>query len=517
MFRQTKWFLSILLLMLAAQALAADLSEYERVVILYDSARAIEAPVFAPISWGAAEKLKVDIEDAIRKNYGQKSLDRKVAEFREYVENSLKATEVCLLTLGEYLPRRNKAIEAGARELVPDLFNEADRQLIGVTARIEDGNVKGGLKNVEEAMPYYDQAEFEAIRKDILGKSWVLIDKAETDEARKYALSTLNKATTNRDRADQILQADRYNRDEAIKHARIAEYEARHASNIAQSVRALERNDQAWEKLMLVYEIQMNAVGKSIGLDHLPFDNGPQAAADTLILYIESLQKESETLRARHAEFKQAVADKTAKLMAKLNETSLDDDPLAMINDLDVHLANLLESYSSIQAEYAATHDQLTEMSAQHEAVSVELDERLAREEKFKEAKRTLNPSEGEVLFNSSNDIVIRLHGLSFSVGKSDIVDEHVPILRKCENIVAMFPEAKLVLEGHTDATGDPQSNLQLSEKRAYAVMQYLRQSMLIPAERISAIGYGSEKPVASNLTDDGRAKNRRIDIIIMQ
>jgi chemotaxis protein MotB len=47
--------------------------------------------------------------------------------------------------------------------------------------------------------------------------------------------------------------------------------------------------------------------------------------------------------------------------------------------------------------------------------------------------------------------------------------------------------------------------------------MQYLRQSLLIPADKIRSIGYGSDRPVASNKTPDGRAKNRRIDIMIMQ
>ena len=128
-----------------------------------------------------------------------------------------------------------------------------------------------------------------------------------------------------------------------------------------------------------------------------------------------------------------------------------------------------------------------------------------------------LNPSEGEVLFNSSNDIVLRLTGLSFDVNKSDIKDEHTSLLKKVMEVIELFPETQLVIEGHTDDSGDPQANLQLSEKRAFAVMQYLRQSLLIPADRVRAIGYGSDRPVASNKTTDGRAKNRRIDVIIMQ
>ena len=80
-----------------------------------------------------------------------------------------------------------------------------------------------------------------------------------------------------------------------------------------------------------------------------------------------------------------------------------------------------------------------------------------------------------------------------------------------------MFPEANYVVEGHTDTQGDASANVPLSEKRAFEVMQYLRQALLIPANRIQSMGFGADHPVASNQTPEGRAKNRRIDIIIMQ
>ena len=80
-----------------------------------------------------------------------------------------------------------------------------------------------------------------------------------------------------------------------------------------------------------------------------------------------------------------------------------------------------------------------------------------------------------------------------------------------------MFPDAQLVVEGHTDASGELSANVLLSEKRAFAVMQYLRQSLLIPVDRIKSMGYGADRPIASNQSQSGRAKNRRIDVIVMR
>ena len=92
-----------------------------------------------------------------------------------------------------------------------------------------------------------------------------------------------------------------------------------------------------------------------------------------------------------------------------------------------------------------------------------------------------------------------------------------VALLAKVQEVVKMYPNAHFTIEGHTDTLGDPSSNVTLSEKRSYAVMQYLRQSMLLPMDHVKSIGYGADHPVASNTTTDGRAKNRRIDIVIMQ
>jgi len=128
-----------------------------------------------------------------------------------------------------------------------------------------------------------------------------------------------------------------------------------------------------------------------------------------------------------------------------------------------------------------------------------------------------LGPSEGEILRNANGDVVLRLSGLSFDVGKSDIKDQHMALLNRVAEILKLYPDDNYVVEGHTDSSGEGAANQQLSERRSFAVMQSLRQILSIPADRIKAIGYGSEKPIASNATAEGRAKNRRIDVLILQ
>ena len=363
----------------------------------------------------------------------------------------------------------------------------------------------------------YDLAEIEAIKADIMGHADRLIAKAKADEATKYGPSTFDKATSARAKANAILTNDRYNKDDATVEAARAEYEARHASNIALAVRSLNRNDQAWEKLMLLYEIQINRVGASAEIETLPFDDGPLAAADTLIAYIKSLQATNESLSANMGDLSGFVSEQIQAILSRLEAPSSESDPVKLIGEVDKVIATLQIDQTELSLQLASAQQELDELKAQYEATEAELATRTEREDKFRKAKQTLNPSEGEVLFNSSNDIVLRLSGLSFDSGKDQIKDEHISLLEKVKGIIELFPGSQLMIEGHTDAQGEGSANITLSEKRAYAVMQYLRQSLLLPADQIKSMGYGADKPVASNQTADGRAKNRRIDVIIMQ
>ena len=83
------------------------------------------------------------------------------------------------------------------------------------------------------------------------------------------------------------------------------------------------------------------------------------------------------------------------------------------------------------------------------------------------------------------------------------------------QQALQLFPGSSLSVEGHTDANGSDSANLILSQDRADAVKHYLVSNFGVDAEKISSIGYGEARPVATNETAEGRARNRRIDLII--
>lgn len=502
---------------LASPAFSLELEEYERLTTLIDSGLVNETNIFAPEVWKKAYESYEKAKKAVDLKKKQKDVDKRVSKSIEYVENAIKSAEVGKLTLKEYLEPRIKAINAQAPIHVLTLYSNAEQQFLKATSKAEKGDVKGALKEAEKSIALFDIAELEAIKIEVMGKADKLIAKAIADDAGKYALSTLDKAQTARQKADAILSGDRYNRTESVDESTRAEYEARHASNIALSVRSLNRNDQAWEKLMLLYEIQMDRVGQAMGMEYLPFDDGPMAAAELMISKITELDDRNVTLSANSENLSSGITEQLKTALTKLEVSSNQSDPVAMAQAVNDAISNLIKEKTEISGELASSRAMLTELESSNEQVEAALAIRVEQEEKFKKAKTMLNPSEGEVLFNSSNDIVLRLGGLSFDIGQSKIKDDHVALLEKVKEIIQMFPDAELVVEGHTDASGDQTSNMQLSEKRAFAVMQYLRQSLLIPADKILSMGYGSDKPIGSNKTEEGRSKNRRIDIIIMR
>jgi len=105
---------------------------------------------------------------------------------------------------------------------------------------------------------------------------------------------------------------------------------------------------------------------------------------------------------------------------------------------------------------------------------------------------------------------------INFNFDKVTIRKSDMAQLKKAIAFIKKYPGAKIKLEGYTDSIGTEQYNQGLSEKRAEATMKYLIEKGVIGGSGISTIGYGESKPTASNKTRSGRAKNRRVEILIM-
>jgi outer membrane protein OmpA-like peptidoglycan-associated protein len=108
----------------------------------------------------------------------------------------------------------------------------------------------------------------------------------------------------------------------------------------------------------------------------------------------------------------------------------------------------------------------------------------------------------------------IALYGILFDTGKATIKPESASALAPVGDMLKGQASLKLEIQGHTDNVGAAAANLKLSQDRAAAVKAYLVQTFGIGADRLTAVGLGDTKPVGDNKTEDGRTKNRRVELV---
>jgi len=108
----------------------------------------------------------------------------------------------------------------------------------------------------------------------------------------------------------------------------------------------------------------------------------------------------------------------------------------------------------------------------------------------------------------------LTLGDLEFDAGKASLQSTATTAIDRLAQLMSVYPERSVRIEGHTDSLGDDAANQQLSERRAKAVRDALL-ARGIDAARVDAVGYGETRPIADNATPSGRQKNRRIDIVL--
>ncbi len=159
---------------------------------------------------------------------------------------------------------------------------------------------------------------------------------------------------------------------------------------------------------------------------------------------------------------------------------------------------------AALQQEWDAKGSAANDAAARAEA------ERAARE--AEEARKRLAKF-AEVKEDERGTIITLAGGIPFKTGKADLQKVAVDRLKVVAEALK-GTQRTILVEGHTDSTGNKDKNLALSQARAETVRKYLVDDG-IPAEQIRAVGIGQDRPVADNKTAAGRAKNRRVEVIL--
>lgn len=167
----------------------------------------------------------------------------------------------------------------------------------------------------------------------------------------------------------------------------------------------------------------------------------------------------------------------------------------------------------ALQQQSAQLGDQLAQQAQEADQQTSQYRDQLqqaqAEAEQAQEELRRL-----ESIKEEAGRTTISLPGVLFKVGQAELSPAAEARLATVASALKAYPDRDIVIEGFTDAQGDEEKNLALSEQRANAVREYL-QSQGISGDRLRSEGRGEANPIASNDTAEGRAYNRRVEIVV--
>ena len=257
--------------------------------------------------------------------------------------------------------------------------------------------------------------------------------------------------------------------------AQQANYEAKHAIYLSEVVRKVRDKKLTAEQLVLRWEQPMQQIAGVA--DAVPnMEAGPDALTKDLVAFFEAQRNQLQSLEQEKSE----------------NETRIAD----------------------MEEELRALDERLGGATAERAALIQRLEAQARVKQQFVQVEKMFSADEARV-FREGNSVIMRLVGLNFDSGASQLKSMNFDLLAKVEKAIDVFPRSELTIEGHTDSHGGDDLNQTLSQARAESVQQYMINAMRIPTYRLIATGYGETRPVASNETAAGRARNRRIDIVI--
>ncbi|MFQ5769306.1 MAG: OmpA family protein [bacterium] len=438
-------------------------------------AQAEQANILSPGNFKSAMNKYNDALNDFTKGKPLKDIENKLEEVRKKLQQCLEVTKLGKVTFTTTLKAREDALHTNAPEYAKDSYEKAENEFIDAAKKLERGDVKNAKKKVPEIDKLYRNAELIAIKVSIIGNVRNLIDDAKKEEAHKYTPITFAHAQKLLNEAEAILNSNRRSETSAKSKAETAEIEAKHAIYLTRQIKRLKKNQQEWENFILDREILIENIARELGFQP-NFDEGMDKPLKRIYKITQNLQKENKAL---------------------LSDSEEKNKQIQQLND---ELQKYKEKEQGLQAELQEKQYKL-EMKKQ-------------REEKIKSLETMFAHNEA-IVMRKGTDIIIRLIGLTFPSGKSTIEPEFFSLLTTVQRAIRKFPNSTITIEGHTDAIGDDRFNENLSYERAMAVKQYLLANMGMDESRITALGYGESKPIASNETSTGRAQNRRIDIVL--
>jgi outer membrane protein OmpA-like peptidoglycan-associated protein len=443
--------------------------------IAMQAAKKAQADVLAPKNFGEAMKRYQEAETDLKKGKELDDIRKNLRESSAYFQKAIDATKLAEVTFPNSMKARRDAQNTESAKFSSKLWTEAEKKFNEGAGKLEDGNVNDARKKAGEAEKLYRQAELDAIKANYLDETRELLKQADRLDVKDRAPKTLKLAQALVKQAEKELNENRYDTDVARGLAQQAKYEAKHAIYLANTIKQLKDKDQSWEDLMLASEMPLRQIAEKTD-QAASFDTGFGKTTGEIVAYVTTYQD--------------SVAALSMDLVWSQQQSELQ------------------------QARVAELEQQLGSQAMEKSSLAQQIARQAKTREIFASVERSFNREEAIVL-RDGDDIILRLVGLNFPSAAATIEQKSFGLLTKARDAINAFPESDVSVLGYTDSYGGDEKNLLLSNQRAEAVKQYLLANAKLDPSRVEAIGYGESKPIASNETKDGRAANRRVEVVI--
>jgi len=486
--------------MLCACATTPQLSQQERnkinptlaeLEVQLEKARSEQLNLFSPESFNQAIEQYEEANSAAKENENKEALSKAKAGLK-LLQKARKNASTTKTLFAEVITAREKANQAGAEKLFTEQLTDLDSDFVDASKLIEEGNMENAKQRRPELQRAYSKLELISLKKLITAPAETALKKARGNDAEKLAPKTFAQAQDEIRLAKSILDIDRKDIKKAKVHVKRATILSQRSENIAEIEKEFDRRDFSNEDIVLWYQNELATISKPLG-ETLTFAepndmtiNTLQQQIDRLVVAKNDNQKQLSILKNKLARLDTAHEQQIAQLRQQHTEelASLSDQFQSKINKQEIS-----------RADMAALE--------------------FARESRFDRIQDMFNDKQAKV-YRQKNNILLSVYGFDFPSGNADIKSGNFNLMDKIIKSISKFKNANVVVSGHTDIVGSVDVNKSISLERAQNVAKFLNEVGGIPKERIVAEGYGQTKPVASNQTPEGRALNRRIDVLIV-
>lgn len=430
-----------------------------------------KADLLSPKSFASGMEAYSDAKDFFQRGRPLDEIQERIRAATKFFNASAEAVRNAESVFAAVLEARTDALTANAPRYCPDLWNKAEDRFRTATTELEEGNGSSGRADGGEAQGMFRTAELEAIKASFLTRTRELLQRADAMQVQTTAPRTLERARRLLRLAEGMIQQNRYDNAEGRRLAEEASYEAAHAIYLNQMISQFQTEGRGLEDALLQFE---GTIGKIASTMNLPvrFDAGPDVAVTRIL----------DAVRSR-----------------------------------DSALADLTQSTRALRARNEPSRRRTagTEIfGGSNSDATRAVDTRREHDQTIALASSILFAEEG-VILRDGNNVLLRIYGFDFSPGRSAMEPRFAGLLGKIQRIIRLFPNCQVTVEGHTERGGNESSNQSISESQARAVAAYLRNA-LPPSTPIVAQGNGSTYPIGDNATPGGRARNRRIDIVVI-